>query len=247
MLKKNLSISEILKLSFQFLSADLKNKIKEGFSIIMLITIAFNGLNFLITTSVATNFTIILFVLFSMFLTSCVGVSIHKEILIGSKVSFLSNLFSEKNVKYLVNILLITFVATSPLLLHLIFKIFGKINILGVNLSYLFLCWILTCILALKFIFILPKIALGKKFSYSISEANNIGIKLFVIFIAITIIFFIPSIFVLSFQLSILKNNSGFYLLIKPIFDFISFYISYLNYVVIFAAISFAYKKEINK
>jgi len=66
---------------------------------------------------------------------------------------------------------------------------------------------------------------------------------LFLIFIIITIIFFIPSVFVLSFQVSILNSNSQLYLVIKPMFDFISFYISYLNYLVIFAAISYVYKK----
>jgi hypothetical protein len=98
-------------------------------------------------------------------------------------------------------------------------------------------------VFALKLIFILPKVALNKNFSYSIQELNNFGFKLFLIFIIITIIFFIPSVFVLSFQVSILNSNSQLYLVIKPMFDFISFYISYLNYLVIFAAISYVYKK----
>ncbi len=138
---------------------------------------------------------------------------------------------------------MISLIAISPILIHFFFKFFNKINFFGFNISYLFFLWILSCVFALKLIFILPKVALNKNFSYSIQELNNFGFKLFLIFIIITIIFFIPSVFVLSFQVSILNSNSQLYLVIKPMFDFISFYISYLNYLVIFAAISYVYKK----
>lgn len=133
--------------------------------------------------------------------------------------------------------------AIFPLLLHFLLKISNKIEILGLNISYLFIFWIFTCILSLKFIFILPKIALDYDFKYSFSELNTVGAKLFVIFFIITIFFFIPSVIILSLQIALLNSYSQIYVFVKPIFDFISFYISYLNYLVIFAAISFAYKK----
>ncbi len=243
MIKKDFVISEVLKLSFQFVSTSLMARIKDGFPIVILITIAFNGLNFLISNSLASNFTILLFVLFSMLLTSCIGISVHKEVIANFKQNFLGNFLSVTNFKYFFNILFITLIAISPLLLHFFFKIFGKVNFFGFNISYLFVLWILTCVFALKLIFILPKIALDKKFSYSAEELNNFGFKLFIIFVIVTVVFFIPSIFILSFQISLLNNNSQFYLIVKPMFDFISFYISYLNYLVIFAAISYAYKK----
>jgi len=243
MIKKDFAIPEILKLSFQFVSANFTARIKDGFPIVILITVAFNGLNFLMSNSLASNFTIILFVLFSMLLTSCVGISVHKEIITNFRQNFLSHFLSLINLKYFFNITLISLIAISPLLIHFFFKFFNKINFFGFNISYLFFLWILSCVFALKLIFILPKVALNKNFSYSIQELNNFGFKLFLIFIIITIIFFIPSVFVLSFQVSILNSNSQLYLVIKPMFDFISFYISYLNYLVIFAAISYVYKK----
>ena len=243
MIKKDFAILEILKLSFQFVSTNFTARIKDGFPIVILITVAFNGLNFLMSNSLASNFTIILFVLFSMLLTSCVGISVHKEIITNFRQNFLSHFLSLINLKYFFNITLISLIAISPLLIHFFFKFFNKINFFGFNISYLFFLWILSCVFALKLIFILPKVALNKNFSYSIQELNNFGFKLFLIFIIITIIFFIPSVFVLSFQVSILNSNSQLYLVIKPMFDFISFYISYLNYLVIFAAISYVYKK----
>ena len=243
MIKKNLLISEILKSSFDFIFSNIVRRVKEGFLVVLLITIAFNGLNFLITNSLATNFTIFLFIIFSMLLMSSIGISIHNEILINQKQSFLSDFLTFKNLIYLLNILTITLVAISPLLLHYMFKIFGKVNLFGFDISYLFALWMFTCILSLRLVFILPKIALDRKFKYSFSEFNSIGTRLFVLFVIITIIFFIPSVIILSFQLSLLSGNSQAYIFIKPIFDLVSFYISYLNYLVIFAAISYAYKK----
>ena len=60
MIKKNLLISEILKSSFDFIFSNIVRRVKEGFLVVLLITIAFNGLNYLITNSLATNFTIFL-------------------------------------------------------------------------------------------------------------------------------------------------------------------------------------------
>ena len=240
------AVSEILNKSFLFVFANIASRLKEGFLLVLLITISFNGLNALMANALATNFTILLFVFFSMLLMSSIGISVHKEILSNYKQSFFSDFLSFKNIKYFINIFLITLVATFPLLIHFIFKISNKIEILGLNISYLFILWILTCIFSLKFIFILPKIALDYDYKYSLSELNTVGSKLFIIFFIITIFFFIPSIIILSLQIALLNSNSQIYVFVKPIFDLISFYISYLNYLVVFAAISYAYKKTKN-
>lgn len=236
-------VSEILNKSFQFIFANLTSRLKDGFLLVVLITLCFNALNALMANALATNFTILLFVFFSMLLMSSIGISVHKEILSNYKQSFFSEFLSLKNIKYFINIFLITLVAIFPLLIHFLFKISNKMEILGLNISYLFILWILTCILSLKFIFILPKIALDYDYNYSFSELNTVGSKLFIIFFIITIFFFIPSIIILSLQIALLNSNSQIYVFVKPIFDLISFYISYLNYLVVFAAISYAYKK----
>ncbi len=106
MIKKDFAILEILKLSFQFISTDLTARIKDGFPIVILITVAFNGLNFLMSNSLASNFTIILFVLFSILLTSCIGISVHKEIITNFRQTFLSHFLSLINLKYFFNITL---------------------------------------------------------------------------------------------------------------------------------------------
>lgn len=243
MKNSSFAVSEILNKSFQFIFANLTSRLKDGFLLVVLITLCFNALNALMANALATNFTIILFVFFSMLLMSSIGISVHKEILSNYKQSFFSEFLSLKNIKYFINIFLITLVAIFPLLIHFLFKISNKMEILGLNISYLFILWILTCILSLKFIFILPKIALDYDYNYSFSELNTVGSKLFIIFFIITIFFFIPSIIILSLQIALLNSNSQIYVFVKPIFDLISFYISYLNYLVVFAAISYAYKK----
>jgi len=88
------------------------------------------------------------------------------------------------------------------------------------------------------------KIALDKKTQFSITSMNECGNKLFVLFIVITLIFFIPSFIILSVQITLLTNNQEIYAIAKPLFDLLSFYISYINYLVLFAAISFAYQKN---
>jgi len=39
-----------------------------------------------------------------------------------------------------------------------------------------------------------------------------------------------------------LENMQGFYKFLKPFFDFMSFFVSYLNYAAVFAALSYSYK-----
>ena len=107
--------------------------------------------------------------------------------------------------------------------------------------------WIFTTLVALKLIFILPKLTLGINYKYSISEFNKIGSKLFLLMTIVTVIFLVPSMIYLTLQLSFMTSYKDLYPVIKPLFDIGSFYISYLNYIAIFAVISFAFKEYFSK
>ena len=244
MLKKKFLVSEVLSMSFKFVFLNFKQRMKDGFLIIFLFTIGFNILSFLIKASLATNFTIFLFMLFSIFFISSIGLSVHKEILLKQKSSYFNNLVTKNCFMYFLNVLFLSFIAISPLIIHYILKKLGYLTVSNINISYLFFLWIFSVVASLKLIFILPKIALDKKIKYSLTSFNVHGSKLFLLFISITVIFFIPSFIILSAQISFLTNNQSIYLIIKPIFDFASFSISYLNYLVLFAAISYSYQKS---
>ena len=101
--------------------------------------------------------------------------------------------------------------------------------------------------LSLKLIFILPKITLGMQYKYNLKELNMIGSKLFLLFTIVTIVFLVPSMIYLTLQLSFMTSYKELYEVIKPLFDAGSFYISYLNYITIFAVISFAFKDYFSK
>ena len=232
---KKIPIKKILNDSFNFLFFDFLEKSKKGFFIVFLITLAFNGLSFLISNSLATNFTIFLFIVFSMLLMSSVGICVHKEIIANQKQDFFLEFLSIKNFKYCLSILLIILIAISPfLIIHSLVKVF--------NISFLFLFLMITFALAFKLIFILPKIALDIKLKKISKELNNIGFQLFVLFFIVTMIFFIPSVILVSFQVSLLATNSQIFSILKPFFDLVTFYISYFNYLIIFAVISYSYK-----
>ncbi len=239
---KKIPINKILKDSFNFVFSDFLEKFKKGFFIVFLITLGFNGLNFLISSSLATNFTIFLFITFSILLMSSIGISVHKEIIENQKQDFFLDFLSIKNFKYFLTILLITLTAISPFVIHYLFKIFNIIKILNFNISLLFVFWMITSALALRLIFILPKIALDIKINKISKELNNSGFQLLVLFFIVTVIFFIPSAIIVSFQVSLLATNSQIFSILKPFFDLVSFYISYFNYLIIFAVISYSYK-----
>ena len=209
MLKKTFSLGEVLSSSFQFVFSNFSKRLKDGFVIVFIVTVAFNLLNFLISKSIATNFTIVLFILFSMFLTSSIGISVHREILVKIKQPYLSELLTANCFKYFLTILTLTIIAVSPLIIHYLFKSSGNLKILNLDISYLFFLWIFSVIISLKFIFNLPKIALNKKTQFSITSMNECGNKLFVLFIVITLIFFIPSFIILSVQMSITVLTQG--------------------------------------
>ena len=165
---KKIPINKILKDSFNFIFLIFLEKFKKGFFIVFLITLGFNGLNFLISSSIATNFTILLFSIFSILLMSSVGISVHKEIIANEKQDYLLDFLSIKNFKYFLSILLITLIAICPFVIHYLFKIFNIIKIFNFNISLLFVFWMITSAFALRFIFILPKIALNIKIKKNI-------------------------------------------------------------------------------
>jgi hypothetical protein len=101
-----------------------------------------------------------------------------------------------------------------------------------------------TIYLAFKVILVLPKISLNQRINiFSGKEFNNYSGKLFLIFLIISLTFVLPTYFIFSFQVYFIENSKEFYKFIKPFFDFCSFFISYLNYTMVFAALSYSYKK----
>ena len=93
-------------------------------------------------------------------------------------------------------------------------------------------------------ILVLPKISLNQRINIlSGKEFNNYSGKLFLIFLIISLTFVLPTYFIFSFQVYFIENSKEFYKFIKPFFDFCSFFISYLNYTMVFAALSYSYKK----
>jgi len=244
-MKKDISIGKTLANSFQFLISNFDKRLKEGLPAVIFITIAFNLLNYLIGNQVATNFTIFFFFVFTMIISSAIGVCVHEEILNKSKITFLKEFLSLRSIKYFFNFLALTLIALSPLLIHFFMK-----NVLIVennHVSGFLIIWIFTTILSLKLIFVLPKLTLGINYKYDLKELNSIGSKLFLLFAIVTVIFLVPSLIYLTLQLSFMTSYKNIYEIIKPLFDLGSFYISYLNYITIFAVISYAFKDYFSK
>ena len=244
-MKKDISIGKTLANSFEFLITNFDKRLKEGLPAVIFITIAFNALNYLISNEVATNFTIFFFFIFTMIVSSAIGVCVHEEILNKSKIVFLKEFLSVRSIKYFINFLALTLIALSPLLIHFIIK--NILTIQSEHASGLLILWIFTTILSLKFIFILPKLTLGMNYKYDFKELNSIGSKLFLLLTIVTIIFLVPSMIYLTLQLSFMTSYKDIYQMIKPLFDVGSFYISYLNYITIFAVISYAFKDYFSK
>ena len=244
-MNKSISIGKTLADSFQFLFSNFTLRIKEGFPAVLLITIAFNILNYLMTKGVATNFTIFFFFVFTMIISSAIGVCVHEEILNKNKIFFSKEFLSPRSIKYFLHFLALTFIALSPLVLHFLIRTIGEFS--SNHTSGLLVMWIFTTMLSLKLIFILPKITLGMQYKYNLKELNMIGSKLFLLFTIVTIVFLVPSMIYLTLQLSFMTSYKELYEVIKPLFDAGSFYISYLNYITIFAVISFAFKDYFSK
>jgi hypothetical protein len=180
-----------------------------------------------------------------MIISSAIGVCVHEEILNKSKIVFLKEFLSPRSIKYFFNFLALTIIALSPLLIHFVLK--NILTIKSEHASGLLILWIFTTILSLKLIFILPKLTLGMNFKYNAKELNMIGSKLFLLFTIVTVIFLVPSMIYLTLQLSFMTSYKGIYQMLKPVFDVGSFYISYLNYLTVFAVISYAFKGYFSK
>ena len=113
----------------------------------------------------------------------------------------------------------------------------------GADSRYVILLLIPTIYLAFKLILILPKVSINKRISiFSGKEFNNFSGKLFLIFLIITLAFILPTYLIFTFQVYFLENSQEFYKFLKPFFDFVSFFVSYLNYAAVFAALSYAYE-----
>ena len=244
-MKNDISIGKTLASSFQYLFSNFSKRLKDGFPAVIFITIAFNILNYLMSNKIATNFTVMFFFLFVMIITSAIGICVHEEILNKKKVSFLREFLSKRSLKYFFNFLALTLIALSPLLIHFVMR--KVLTIQNENVSAILIFWIFTTILSLKLIFILPKLALGINFKYNAKELNMIGSKLFLLFTIVTIVFLVPSMIYLTLQLSFMTSYKDIYQAAKPLFDVGSFYISYFNYLTVFAVISYAFKEYISK
>ena len=93
----------------------------------------------------------------------------------------------------------------------------------------------------------MPKIATQENYKLKLTEINDIGSQLFILISIITIVFLLPSYIYLFLQISILKSFAETSSFLKPLFDLGSFYITYMNYLVFFAVISFSYKATLIK
>jgi hypothetical protein len=239
-----LSISEIVSKSFSYIFKDIKKIFRESFFTVLFLTIIFNVLYFLVLKSIATKFTF--FIIFALMglVISTIGYKVHRDILLNQTIfNPLFKMFDLNNIRYLFYSTLISFIALSPVFLKYYLDRNEIGTIFGADSRYVVLLLIPTIYLAFKLILILPKISLNKSISVlSGKEFNDLSGKLFVIFIIITLAFILPTYLIFAIQVYFLQNSQDFYKFLKPFFDFMSFFVSYLNYAAVFAALSYSYK-----
>jgi hypothetical protein len=240
----NLNISEIVSKSFSYVFKDIKKIFRESFFTVLFLTIIFNGLYFLVLENIATKFTF--FIIFALMglVISTIGYKVHRDILLNQTVfNPLFKMFDFTNIRYLFYSTLISSLALSPVFLKYYLDRNGISTLFGADSRYVVLLLILTIYLAFKLILILPKISLNKSISiFSGKEFNDFSGKLLAIFLIITLAFILPTYLIFALQVYFLENAQEFYKFLKPFFDFISFFVSYLNYVAVFAALSYSYK-----
>ncbi len=240
----NLSISEIVSKSFSYIFKDIKKIFRESFYTVLFLTIIFNVLYFLVLKSIATKFTF--FIIFALMglVISTIGYKVHRDILLNQTIfNPLFKMFDLNNIRYLFYSTLISSIALSPVFLKYYLDRNEIGTIFGADSRYVVLLLIPTIYLAFKLILILPKISLNKSISVlSGKEFNDLSGKLFVIFIIITLAFILPTYLIFAIQVYFLQNSQDFYKFLKPFFDFMSFFVSYLNYAAVFAALSYSYK-----
>jgi hypothetical protein len=239
-----LSISEIVSKSFSYIFKDIKKIFRESFYTVLFLTIIFNVLYFLVLKSIATKFTF--FIIFALMglVISAIGYKVHRDILLNQTIfNPLFKMFDLNNIRYLFYSTLISSIALSPVFLKYYLDRNEIGTIFGADSRYVVLLLIPTIYLAFKLILILPKISLNKSISVlSGKEFNDLSGKLFVIFIIITLAFILPTYLIFAIQVYFLQNSQDFYKFLKPFFDFMSFFVSYLNYAAVFAALSYSYK-----
>ena len=240
----NLNISEIISKSFSYIFKDIKKIFRESFYTVLFLTVIFNGLYFLVLENIATKFTV--FIIFALMglVISTIGYKVHRDILLNKTVLYpLFKMFDFTNIRYLFYSTLISCLALSPVFLKYYLDRNGIGTLLGADSRYVVLLLIPTIYLAFKLILILPKISLNKSISiFSGKEFNDFSGKLFAIFLIITLAFILPTYLIFALQVYFLENSQEFYKFLKPFFDFISFFVSYLNYAAVFAALSYSYK-----
>ena len=240
----NLNISEIISKSFSYIFKDIKKIFRESFYTVLFLTVIFNGLYFLVLENIATKFTV--FIIFALMglVISTIGYKVHRDILLNQTVlNPLFKMFDFTNIRYLFYSTLISCLALSPVFLKYYLDRNGIGTLLGADSRYVVLLLIPTIYLAFKLILILPKISLNKSISiFSGKEFNDFSGKLLAIFLIITLAFILPTYLIFALQVYFLENSQEFYKFLKPFFDFISFFVSYLNYAAVFAALSYSYK-----
>jgi hypothetical protein len=239
-----LSISEIVSKSFSYIFKDIKKIFRESFYTVLFLTIIFNVLYFLVLKSIATKFTF--FIIFALMglVISTIGYKVHRDVLLNQTIfNPLFKMFDLNNIRYLFYSTIISSIALSPVFLKYYLDRNKIGTIFGADSRYVVLLLIPTIYLAFKLILILPKISLNKSISVlSGKEFNDLSGKLFVIFIIITLAFILPTYLIIAIQVYFLQNLQDFYKFLKPFFDFMSFFVSYLNYAAVFAALSYSYK-----
>ena len=240
----NLSISEILSKSFSYVFKDIKKIFRESFFTVLFLTIIFNSLYFLVLKNIATKFTF--FIIFALMglVISTIAYKVHRDILLNQTVfNPLIKMFDLSNIRYLFYSTLISSFALSPVFIKYYLDRNDISTLFGADSRYVILLLIPTIYLAFKLILILPKVSINKRISiFSGKEFNNFSGKLFLIFLIITLAFILPTYLIFTFQVYFLENSQEFYKFLKPFFDFVSFFVSYLNYATVFAALSYAYE-----
>jgi hypothetical protein len=240
----NLIVSEIVSKSFSYIFKDIKKIFRESFFTVLLLTIIFNGLYFLVFKNIATKFTF--FIIFALMglVISTIAYKVHRDILLNQNVlNPLIKMFDLSNIRYLFYSTLISSFALSPVFLKYYLDRNEISSVFGADSRYVALLLIPTIYLTFKLIINLPKISLNKSVSIIAGkEFNDFSGKLFLIFLIITLAFILPTYLIFAVQVYLLQNMQEFYKFLKPFFDFISFFISYLNYAAVFAALSYSYK-----
>ena len=244
-MKSDISINEIISKSFYYIFQDFKKICKESFFTVFLLTLIFNGLYFLTLKNIATKFTFFIFFTLMGLIISTIAYKVHRNILLKQNVKNpLLKIFDLVNIKYLFYSTLISTCALSPVLLKIYLDKSNIPTILGADTKYLLFVLLITVFLSFKLIINLPRISLGNSIDiFGNKSSNAVTGKLLLIFIIITLAFLLPTYIVLFIQIYFLENSQEFFNFLKPFFDFVSFFISYLNYAVVFAALSYSYRE----